>query len=39
MRVIKFVDRRVSVLLRYCKGSVSLSIRLLVMESDRKATS
>jgi hypothetical protein len=39
MEVVEFMDIRISAPLGYHKGSVSLPTRLLVMESDRKATS
>jgi hypothetical protein len=38
MKAVKFMDMRISGLLGYRKGSVGSPMRLLVMESNRKAT-
>jgi hypothetical protein len=39
VEAVRFVDIRISVLLGYCKGSIGLPTRLLVMESNEKAAS
>jgi hypothetical protein len=39
MGAVRFIDIRISALSGYCKGSIGLPTRLLMMESDGKATS